>query len=150
MNFLKLLLGAGALVALGGCASLTGYNQKPVVELGSVFLKDANMSGATVVLVLDVENPNEKEISIKEVGYSVQIGGKHLTSAKTEQAIQIPAKEKREVEIPLPVKYKDLFGNISEALSAGSIKYKVEGAAKFSLISVPFSKEGSVELPKLF
>lgn len=133
-----------------GCASWMGYSQKPEVELNNVYVKDANLSGATIVLVFDVENPNDKEIAVKEIGYTVYVGGKHLTTAKTDREISIPAKQIKGVEVPLPIKYKDLFANISEILSAGQLKYKVQGDAKFSILSVPFAKEGSVELPKLF
>lgn len=138
------------MVVLSGCASMLGYTQKPEVELSGVSLKDADMSGATIVLVFDVENPNERGISVEEIGYKVYVSGKHLTTAKTEDKIDIPAKQKKAIEVPLPIKYKDIFSNIGEILSAGSLQYKIEGDAKFTLISVPFSKEGSLELPKLF
>lgn len=127
------------------CATLLNL-QKPEVNLQRVFVRDTNLSGTTLIFVMKVDNPNNQEIKVQEIGYKVFISGKELTQAKTEKPVAVPANGSSEVELPLPVKYSNLFENIGDILLSREVAYKIIGDAKLSFISIPFSKEGKVEL----
>lgn len=127
------------------CATLLNL-QKPEVNLQRVFVRDTSLSGTTLIFVVKVDNPNNQEIKVQEIAYKVFISGKELTQAKTEKAVAVPAKGSSEVELPLPVKYTSLFENIGDILLSREVAYKIVGDAKLSFISIPFTKEGKVEL----
>ncbi|WP_291516671.1 LEA type 2 family protein [Bdellovibrio sp. ArHS] len=142
------LLVALFLTALSACSGkgLLGLAEKPEAKLQSVYAKDTNLSGTTLVFVVNVQNPNRFAIEVEEVAYKVYIGDKQLTTAKTNSAIKIPAAQDANIELPLPVKYGDLMGHLGSILTQGELPYKIEGDAKFSFATIPFTKEGKVEL----
>ncbi|MFS4460484.1 LEA type 2 family protein [Bdellovibrio sp. HCB2-146] len=129
-----------------GCASNLLNLEKPKVDLQSVYAKDATASGTTLVFVVNVDNPNNQEIKVKEIAYKVFVSGKELSDAKTEKPIVVPAHKSELVEIPLPVSYANILNNIAEVLFNKEVTYKIQGTAKLSFVSIPFTKEGKVEL----
>lgn len=135
------------LFLLVGCASvLELLGEKPRAELKEVFLKDVTFGGATMVFVVNVMNPNRFDIEVKEIDYKVFISGKEFSSAKTERSFVVPAQKDTDVEIPLPVKLGSLFEHLSQALLSKAFVYRIEGNVKLSFATVPFSKEGKMEL----
>lgn len=129
-----------------GCSSLFGTLEKPKVNLKHVYPKDSTMTGTTLVFVLDVENPNSKDLKVESVAYKVFISGKELGHGSIDKQIVVPAKKSSEVSVPLPVKYEDVLNNLGDILLAREVPYKIEGSAKVSYFNIPFSKEGKVEL----
>jgi len=134
-------------ILLCSCASLLGkVLEKPNVELAGVTVKDANLNGATLVFNLSIENPNNVDIKVDQVIYKVLINNKEITQAATDKAISISGKSTGHIEVPLPIEYRKVFDNMKELLFAESAAYRIEGKAKMNLLSIPFSKEGSVKL----
>ncbi|MNK15817.1 Late embryogenesis abundant protein [compost metagenome] len=144
MKFFILIL--AMMGGLTGCAGLNPFTEKPKVQLTDVFIKDTNIAGTTLVFVVNVANPNNKDIDVKEVSYTVFLSGKELTQAKTDKPIHVPANKDADVEIPLPIKYTSILGNLGDVLLAKEVSYRIQGSAKMSFFSIPFSKEGKVEL----
>ncbi|WII71477.1 LEA type 2 family protein [Bdellovibrio sp. 22V] len=122
------------------------FLEKPEVELQSVFAKDTSFIGTTLVFVVNVKNPNNQDINVKEIAYKIFVADKELTEAKTEKPIHVPAKKDANIEIPLPLKYDSLLSHLGNALMAGEIGYRIEGDAKLSFMTIPFSESGKVEL----
>lgn len=132
---------------LSGCASFYQmFGEKPKAELKEVFLKDASLTGATMVLVVNVMNPNRFDIEVDEIEYKVFLFGKEFSTAKTEKSFVVPAKNSTNIEIPLPVKFGSLWEHLSQALFSKVLDYRIEGQAKLSFTTIPFSKEGKMEL----
>jgi LEA14-like dessication related protein len=129
-----------------GCSSLFGTLEKPKVNLKHVYPKDSTMTGTTLVFVLDVENPNNKDLKVESVAYKVFISGKELGHGSIDKQIVVPAKKSAELSVPLPVKYQDILNNLGDILLAREVPYKIEGNAKISYFNIPFTKEGKVEL----
>lgn len=143
---MKSLLALSFVAFLSGCSSLGMFSEKPKAELTQVFIRDTTLLGTTLVFVVNVENPNSKAIDVKEVDYTVFIAGKELAAAKTEKPIHVPAKGKADIEVPLPIQYSRLLQNIGDIVMANEVNYRIQGSAKMSVFSIPFSKEGKVEL----
>lgn len=144
----SVLVAGFLLLNLVACSSLQDWaiGQKPEAKLKEVFIKEADMTGALLVFVVNVQNPNKHDLKIDEIAYRVFLDGKEVSQAKTEKNILVKAEQETEVPIPLPVKYSQIFDNMAAALTAGSITYKIEGDAKVSPFSIPFSKSGKVDL----
>jgi len=134
-------------LGLCSCASILGsVVEKPKVDLDQVKIRRADLNGATLVFLVNVENPNSIDIKVDEINYTIFVNNKELSRARTEKAVNVPANSKAQVEIPLPVTYSKIFSNLKDLMFADTATYKIEGDAKFPLFSVPFSKEGVVEL----
>lgn len=132
---------------LCSCASFWGHVlEKPKVDLDHVSVKDVSLKGSTLVFHVSVENPNKMDLQVEQVRYKVFLNGKELSHAQTEKPVTVPGKSTALVELPLPVEYSKIFLDLKELMFAESASYKIEGDAKFSLFSIPFTKEGNIKL----
>lgn len=128
-----------------GCASLMGLKE-PQVDLKELYIKDTNLVGTTIVFVLNVQNTNDRELKVDEVNYKISLDGQAFANSKITQPVVIAPKATGPVEIPLPVRYVDLFAHLNKALSSSQIEYAIEGDAKMSFFKVPFKKQGHFKL----
>lgn len=133
------------LLGLVGCASLSGL-QEPKVDFKEIYIKEANLVGTTLIFVLNVENTNDREIKVDEVNYKIFLDDQAFAHSKIEKPVTIGPKAAALVEIPLPVKYGDLFSHLSKALNSSQIGYSIEGDAKVSFFRIPFKKKGELKL----
>lgn len=129
-----------------GCSSLEKIVQKPKVEFDHVTLKDSDLNSTTAVFVVKVENPNDIDIKVNDIAYTVFLSGQEFAKANTGKVINVPAKGHSMVEIPLPVQYSKLVGGLQSLLTNKPVDYRIEGDAKLSLFSIPFKKEGEFKL----
>ena len=127
------------------CSTLMGL-KKPEAQLNRVFAKETSLTGTTLIFVVDVQNPNDRELKLDELAYQVSLSGKEFARAKTDKVVKVAANSSSEVEIPLPVKFSDLLGSLGEIIQTQTISYKIEGNAKLSPFKIPFTKEGKVNL----
>jgi LEA14-like dessication related protein len=140
LTFLILLLGAG-------CSSLLEKSvEKPKIELDHVGVKDTDFRGTTAVFFVRVQNPNRFALKIDDVAYRVFLAGEEFAKSNVGQATTVPAQGESLIEIPLPVSYDKLAGGLQALLMSKPVDYRIEGDAKLSLFSIPFKKEGKLEL----
>lgn len=129
------------------CASLVDkVVAKPNVELDHVALRDTDLKGTTAVFVVKVQNPNGIDLKVDDIAYKVFLAGQEFARARTGQAVSIPANGNALVEIPLPVEFSRLAGGLQALMLSKPVDYRIEGDARLSLFSVPFSKEGKFQL----
>jgi len=69
-----------------------GGFQKPTVAYKSASLSDVTLSGATLNLVLTVDNPNPVELALADVDYRLAIDGHQVATGRPPEGLQIPAK----------------------------------------------------------
>lgn len=143
----KALLIAFLVIPLTGCKTgLKGLAEEPKVRLDQVYANKVDLSGAHLLFVLEVENPNPVDIKIDELDYSISLFNKKLADGKAAEGLKVPARSTANIELPLPIKFEQLFNNLAEALSASEVPFKVEGQAKSGWFKFPFTKEGSVKI----
>ncbi|MGE5086236.1 MAG: LEA type 2 family protein [Bacillota bacterium] len=135
---------------LSGCAFLKNrYAQEPEINLQSVYLQEAQVFSATMVIVLSVKNPNKIDLTVDEVSYEVQLNNQEFTKSKLDKKTIIPAGETKLVEIPLPVNYLKALNGIGKILSGEDMTYLVSGTAKVSGFSIPFKDQGTLNIQEL-
>ena len=124
---------------LSGCAFLKSrYAQAPEINLHNIYLQDIQALSATMIIVLDVKNPNKMDLHVNEVSYEVQLNDQAFAKSKIDKETIIPAGETKAVEIPLPVNYLKAMQGMGQILSGKDVDYTVSGIAKVSGFSVPF------------
>ncbi|RYZ88789.1 MAG: desiccation-like protein [Proteobacteria bacterium] len=138
-----------SLVFLSACASLVNqFVEKPKIELDRVSVRDVSLTGSTLIFVVSVDNPNKTDITVDQINYKVFINGKEISKAATEKPVHVAGLKKSEVEIPLPIEYSQIFSDLSDLVFAKSAAYRIEGDAKLSMFSIPFKKDGQIQLRK--
>lgn len=135
-------------IVLTGCSSFSKMIEKPKVTLDNLKVQDPTLTGATLVFGLMVDNPNAVALQVDELIYDLEISGRALSSGRLAEGAKVPAREKAIVEIPVAVKYSDLFESVIGLLKNQSSPYRIKGSARIGPFSIPFDKTGEVKLSK--
>ena len=94
-----------ACLAVAGCASLQDIVAKPSVEVADVRLTNLSLSAATLLVDLNIDNPNPVGIDVRTVDYNLKINNKNLLQGTANQGIKLPGSGSEQVELPLQVNY---------------------------------------------
>lgn len=134
-----------------GCTTFRKKVEKPKVQLHSVGLKNLEKQGATLLVGIEVENPNDFELRVDRLSYEAEIEGRPVAAGTLDESVGVPAKGKSVVEIPVAVNYGDLFGSIIDFVSRigqneKKTRYRVKGSARVGLFDIPFDEQGELEL----
>ena len=141
--------------ALCGCSLLQSVAdvREPSVSFKDASLSDVSLAGATVNLVLTVQNPNQQGLSLAEADYKLSVAGKQLVAGKPPAGLKIPAGGSADVTLPAQVRFADLGDSIGAVLQQEQLPYRAEGHVGLStpigVLPVAFSKEGTLPLPRL-
>lgn len=136
------------LLVSSACTSFSKLVEQPKVNLETLTLQSPTAEGATLVFGLMVENPNPVAIAVDELVYELEVAGRSLTSGKLENGAKVPARDKTIVEIPVAVKYSDLFSSVIQLLKNQASPYRLKGTARIGPFKIPFDKAGEVKIPK--
>lgn len=143
----RVLLALSCLFTFARCSSLARQLiQEPKIELSRVGIKDVGVNGATILIGVQVENPNPFVLRIDALKYDLEIGGKLLSSGEIPDAIQVAGKTTSVVDIPVAVKFQDLFSSMMDFFQKSATSYRVKGEARSGLLTVPFDKTGEMKL----
>ncbi len=144
LSFVSLL---GLSLALQGCASVAQQIIKePKIAFSNIGIQDIGVNGATVMVGVRVENPNAFALTLDALIYDLEIGGKALSSGKIPDALSVAGGATKIIEIPVPVKFQDLFSSVFDFMQKTSSNYRVKGEARFGFLTIPFDKTGDLKL----
>ena len=146
MRFRKQSL-ALVVFALFGCASLVqSFVKEPKVSFASAQVRDANADGATLVIGLNIENPNGIALTVDKLTYALELGGRKVATATVDKIASVAAHTTSKIEIPVPFRYNQVFASILDLISKGTAGYKVVGSAQIGIFNLPFDHSGDVKL----
>lgn len=142
----------GALAALGSsCAALqiaTGDFEQPKVALRELQLEDVSIKKLDVVLVLDVENPNDVPLELATLSYGLKIEGHEVARGARPMGVTLRASSTDEVRVPVSVSYKDLGSIAAKVIANEAFGYEVTGVAgldtPIGVLDFPFARKGRV------
>lgn len=130
-----------------GCSTLKSIVKAPKVDLDHVSVRDAGLKESTFVAHLKLKNPNSFEVKVDEVRYALQINGKDLTSGTLDQGFGLSADGESAIEIPMRIRYADLFGSVKDLFLKKKNEYRVSGDVGVGPLTVPFEKMGEITFP---
>ncbi len=136
---------AGALLILAGCSMLPGH--APKVQLVNVAPQSVGLLSQTLLLTLQVSNPNDGALRAKAGEARLWVRGREIAYGLLAQPILVPAYGSTRVQIPVTGNFLPLLGD----LGRGSLPYEVKGylvTDPFAL-RVPFQAQGNLHLPGL-
>lgn len=146
---LKLLLLSGLVAMAGSCASLGMVKfLEPDVRLQGVAVRSLGLTGGSVELYLDVNNPNRFDLRGTRLQLGLDVEKTHLGDVDFNDAFHLPQGQTVTVVIPLTFEWAGVGQAARSALSYGTVNYTMNGTASlqtpFGNQQVPFSREGSV------
>lgn len=148
---------AALLLSLAGCAR--GIFRQPVVTLQNVQVAGLGLRGGTLLVNLEVQNPNRFDLNANQLEYQLAIADTEeagdtawidLASGIYAEPFSIGAGETGTVQVPVEFTYAGLGGAASSILRAGTFSYRASGTVDvrtpLGTYDVPFRRGGLVTL----
>lgn len=124
--------------------------EKPSFTLRGVSLRPISFTETNLLLDLDVQNPNNYDLTLKSFVYTIYLKNEDIGNGHSEKEILIPSSSKTQIQVPLVVKFKDFNRTLNIVFAGDDLPYKIEGNARvssvFGSLNFPFSKEGHINL----
>jgi LEA14-like dessication related protein len=141
-----LLMTAGTL-AIGGCAAIgKAAFRQPVVSLADVKVTGVGLSGGSLDVVLNVQNPNDFRLDATQMHYSVLVDTVPFANGVTTQQFTVEGKRSQQVHIPINFSYAGVGNAGRQLMNTGSVNYTVRGdvtvGSPIGNFTVPFSQTG--------
>lgn len=145
---------AGAACALVGLTACGLAFTPPTVRVAEVTLTSMTFTGGTLVVSLDVENPNRYALESQAFQYAVAFaegspdGEAWITLARGEHpdTVRIPGGETARVELRVPFEMASLGAAMGRLLRRGELEYRFSGELRagtpVGAKRVPFDQRG--------
>lgn len=138
---------AVATVAGAGCATLGRQAfREPVVTLQDVKVTGVGLTGGSLDVVLNVDNPNDFRLDATKLTYTVLIDSLPLASGETGQRFTVDGKQQTPIHIPINFTYAGIGQAGRQLMNTGSVNYTVRGdvvvGTPVGNFTVPYSRTG--------
>jgi LEA14-like dessication related protein len=115
------------LALLASCATLRQLHfEQPTVALEAIEITGVGVSGGSLVLVLDVFNPNDYDIRTTWVEASLELEDTHFGTAVLEGDETLVAGSHTLVEIPAEFTWEGVGAGARALLQRGALRYDLE------------------------
>lgn len=128
--------------------------QKPVVNLSDVKMTGLSFDSVDLLFHIDIDNPNNVGIKLAGFDYDLQIEDNSFISGKQDNGLAIKANGSEIIQLPLTLKFKDIYNTFSIVKDLDSVQYKLNSGLSFNLpvlgdIRIPVTKSGNIPTLKL-
>lgn len=131
---MRSLIVAVAALSLSGCQTLLKQAfASPVVNVADVRVRNIGLSGGTIDVVLDIQNPNEYRIDAEAISYNFYVDTTKIVSGDITQRLTLEEKGKTSITIPVNFDNRALQYAMRAYLERGALEYKVDGL--FTLVT---------------
>lgn len=125
-RYLRLLLPAAA-VLLGSCATLRQLSfERPTVELDMVEISGLDLYGVSLVLLLDVYNPNAYEIQTTRIEAALDLEGTHFGTAALDSGVPLAPTSHTIIRLPAFFTWEGAGAAARALLSRGTVNYDLD------------------------
>ena len=123
---------------------------KPSFTLRRVTLSPISFTMTNLLLDLEVQNPNNFDLTLKSFGYTIYIENEEIGNGHLKKELLIPSSSATQIKVPLVAKFKDLSVILKIIFTGNDLPYKIVGNADvstvFGSLKFPFSKEGRINI----
>ena len=123
--------------------------KEPSIVLREINIKPRTLSSISIILDLDVQNPNPFDLTLSSFEYTVYLDKEKIGNGRSESVLFVPSSSTTRVQVPVTASFKDLGKNLKTIITDDNVPYKIEGKAViktfFQSLDWPFSKEGHVK-----
>jgi LEA14-like dessication related protein len=154
----KHLLFLALAFVFSGCAQLQNLLQKSLTK-PTASVTGARVSGLSFMQIdllfdVKVDNPNSVGVNLAGFDYGLKINDHSIFSGNKDDALKIEAQASSIIQIPLSLKYDDIYQSVKDLKSKKSSSYMFDGGVSFDLpvlglTRIPISKSGEVPLISL-
>lgn len=145
------LLVAALAVVVSGCTSIVPKLETPKLQVISVELLDAQFTQQRFNVRMRVQNPNDRELPIRGLSYTMQLAGEEFGSGQSNKAFTVPALGEAEFEMTVTTNLATSLLKILPKLerSPESLDYRLTGRVETDwtfLRTIPFTETGKLSM----
>jgi len=122
----------------------------PKVEVAEVQWSKLDLTEASAVVKLRVENTNQFPVDLSSLGYRLSLGGTQVADAMVDKPIAFEPGKAQTVDIPLRVSPAQLgvaaFGMLTQKSAQYDLRGTLSGTTPFGPIDLPFSRSGTTSM----
>jgi LEA14-like dessication related protein len=139
------------LVLLSSCASLGRPSfARPDVELQQIALVDLTTSGATLELLLAIENPNVFAIHGRRLEVTLDLEDTRFGDITREASFRLAGQDTTMITVPMRFTWAGVGAAARSIVTTGEVAYALEGAVDLETPygngRVPYRQSGSIPL----
>ncbi len=139
---------------LSGCATLSPSFENPQVQVLSIKQQSSKGMDQTLVVLLNVQNPNGIELPLEGMSYSLSIEGNKVASGVTSDVPTIPAYGEANVALPVTTNLMAMVRLVSGLMMKGQqdLDYELQAKLDVGIPLVPklsVSEAGTIPLGSL-
>jgi LEA14-like dessication related protein len=142
------------LTVLSGCASLGPTLSAPTLKVLEVKVIKGDFFEQQLQARMQVQNPNDVELSVSGITYTLELGGEELGRGLSGSRFVLPAKGQAEFDMQVTVNLAGTLFKLAEQARdrdrrLEQINYRLRGEvqlAKGLLRKVPFDEQGTLRL----
>jgi LEA14-like dessication related protein len=121
------LLTLAAMATLFSCATLQQLSfEQPSVELDAVEIVGLDLDGVSLVLWLDVYNPNDYDIQTSRLDATLDLEGSHFGTATLHDNTSLAATSHTLVKVPASFSWEGVGAAARALLRRGTVDYDLE------------------------
>lgn len=144
-------------VILTGCASVQNLveMQKPDAKVSGVSLSSLSLTDVTLLVDVDITNPNMIELKAADFDLALSIDGQKLASIRQpETSIAVPANGMQTIQLPVSFTFKEVAAAVGGIKGRNVLDYSVDGKIKVDLpilgqVNIPVSYNDILPVPQL-
>ncbi len=127
--------------------------EMPSVSLRSLDVQQLSLSGAKLLMQLEVDNPNAFSLLLQRLDYGLKLNGYDVGGGLVKQGVKIGQEGRGTVSLPLAVDFNQVGMGLYKALLGQGIQYDLSGSMDASssnplleAFRIPLDKQGRVGL----
>jgi LEA14-like dessication related protein len=144
----KIILLLCCTLTLTACSFFGGYQETPRVSLVSIQPIEMGLLEQRYGLQLRILNPNDNDIPVKGLSYSIEINGHEFAYGVSRQPVTIPPFSEALLDVEVVSNLLNVMRQFQEMSgeNSNSLKYRLRGKISLakSLAKLPFNVEGEL------
>jgi LEA14-like dessication related protein len=142
------------LFAVTSCSTLAPKLEAPQLSLVAIQTMAADMFAQQFKVRVKVENPNDLEVSVAGIDYTIFLMGDNFAEGSSDHSFVLPAKGEAEFDMTVTTNFVSSLGRLVSRMGGGkleNVQYEIMGHLlidKGWTHKIPFDHHGTVSFTK--
>lgn len=146
---MRLAIATTMLLLLGACSSLLPKLESPQLTVVGIELVKADLLQQQLRVRMHVHNPNDRELSVRGIDYTVELAGDEFAHGDSERNFTVPALGDSEFDVNVFANAAPMLLKFATGARTDAVDYRIVGKVRLAgglIRSVPFTQKGSFKL----
>lgn len=137
-----------ASLLLSGCFSW--WIARPTVAIREIHVTGLTLSGATLTLLVELENPNGFGLTVTAFTYTLYLNDRPVAQGKTIESVELPRRSVTSIPLPLKTSFQDLERGLQSLIGSATVDYRIQGSLEvrsfLGPLEFPYHRTGTIDL----